>query len=122
MVPLSVLEKVYGLQFGEAVHAKVRAENDIGWGDYGPSNNDGFNMESTPSQVTDLTHGKITDTLIELNWHNMATPAETGGNPVDKYELQMKVNDEKWAPLGTTKAAETAFAKKDATPSTVYTF
>lgn len=47
-VSLNDLDKVFGLQFGDAVHVKVRALNDAGWGEYGPQNNDVYSMEREP--------------------------------------------------------------------------
>jgi hypothetical protein len=43
-VSLAVLSKTYQLKMGDIVKAKVRALSEIGWGEYGPPNNDGFRM------------------------------------------------------------------------------
>jgi hypothetical protein len=59
-VSIATLKKTYQIQMGQVVRAKVRALNDLGWGEYGPPNSDGFKMQSEPSQAVGLTNGTVT--------------------------------------------------------------
>lgn len=72
---------------GQVVRAKVRALNDQGWGEYGPPNSDGFKMQSEPSQAVGLTNGTVTQTSIDLFWTSLTTFEQTGGQPIDKYQV-----------------------------------
>jgi hypothetical protein len=70
--------------------ARVRAENQIGWGLYSSQNSAGVIAQSEPTYMSApiMDESQTTDTSIRVYWQPITADVETGATIVTSYSLE----------------------------------
>ena len=88
-VPIATfLGSPFNLAYNDLVQVRVQATNTNDWSDLSETNIDGARIQTRPEQMDAVVRGDDTHTTnIEVHWTAL-TGHQTGGSPIDSYNLQ----------------------------------